>query len=400
MSRLDELPPDQHAALSLLLRQRKSYAEVAALLGIPERAVHDRAHAALAVLAPRQARELTAERREEIGDYLLGQQASVAERLATRTYLDGSAPGRAWAQAISARARSAGDGAAARHPRRAPPRPPDRAGRRTPRRRSRRRPGAEAELARRVAGDAAARCRARGSAARCCSPRSSSVIVAVILLTGGGGSSHSPTRPPAHLPPPATAEHADRADGATGPPKTSALALHLARPEQARRSASSEVLSEGGKHAFYLAAEHLPPSHGFFYAVWLYNSPTSAVALSKSPAGRLQPAPAGRRAAARQRRRVPRRCCSPARPANSPPIPGPVVLRGAVQLADGRSERQQLARVHDPGGIELGLQRAQRRQALLCRPPRSIHGAWSRPTAWWWVIVPPLAHDRVGSPLP
>jgi hypothetical protein len=21
----------------------------------------------------------------------------------------------------------------------------------------------------------------------------------------------------------------------------------------------------------------------------------------------------------------------------------------------------------------------------------AIHGAWSRPTAWWWVIVPPAA---------
>src|SRR5437660_11455904 len=73
MSRLDDLPPDQRAALSLLLRQRKAYAEVAAMLQIGERAVHDRAHAALAVLAPREARGLTPERREEIGDYLLGQ---------------------------------------------------------------------------------------------------------------------------------------------------------------------------------------------------------------------------------------------------------------------------------------------------------------------------------------
>jgi hypothetical protein len=102
MSRLDDFLPDERAALSLLLRQRKTYAEVAALLSIEERAVRDRAHAALAVLAPRQARELTAERRESIGDYLLGQQGRVAERLRTRTYLMGSAPGRAWAQAISA----------------------------------------------------------------------------------------------------------------------------------------------------------------------------------------------------------------------------------------------------------------------------------------------------------
>ncbi len=75
---------------------------MAALLSISERAVHDRAQAALAVLAPKQARELPAERRAEVGNYLLGQQASVAERLATRTYLDSSAPARAWANAISA----------------------------------------------------------------------------------------------------------------------------------------------------------------------------------------------------------------------------------------------------------------------------------------------------------
>jgi hypothetical protein len=52
------------------------------------------------------------------------------------------------------------------------------------------------------------------------------------------------------------------------------------------------VLQEGGTYAFYLAAEHLAPSNGFFYAVWLYNSPTSYEALSKSPPvkadGRLQ----------------------------------------------------------------------------------------------------------------
>ena len=79
MSRLDDLPPDQRAALSLLLLQGKNYAEVAKLLHIGERAVHDRAHAALAVLAPREARALSAERRDEIGDYLLGQRPALAE---------------------------------------------------------------------------------------------------------------------------------------------------------------------------------------------------------------------------------------------------------------------------------------------------------------------------------
>src|SRR5690348_16445547 len=101
MSRLDDLPPDQRAALSLLLREGKQYADVAAVLRIRERAVHDRAHAALALLAPREARELSAERREEIGDYLLGQSAGLAERLRTRGLLEGSPTAQAWARAVA-----------------------------------------------------------------------------------------------------------------------------------------------------------------------------------------------------------------------------------------------------------------------------------------------------------
>ncbi|HYM46512.1 MAG TPA: sigma factor-like helix-turn-helix DNA-binding protein, partial [Solirubrobacteraceae bacterium] len=51
MSRLDELPPDLRAALSLLVDRGKSYAQVADLLAIPESVVRDRAHAALDAVA-------------------------------------------------------------------------------------------------------------------------------------------------------------------------------------------------------------------------------------------------------------------------------------------------------------------------------------------------------------
>jgi hypothetical protein len=102
MSRLDDLLPDQRAALSLLMRERMTYAKVAALLGIEERAVRDRAQAALAVLAPRQARPLSAEQRERIGEYLLDQHLGLAERLETGTDLMNSAQAREWASAISA----------------------------------------------------------------------------------------------------------------------------------------------------------------------------------------------------------------------------------------------------------------------------------------------------------
>ena len=44
-----------------------------------------------------------------------------------------------------------------------------------------------------------------------------------------------------------------------------------------------EILSEGGKRAFYIQAEHIPATRGFFYAIWLYNSHNSALPLSKSP---------------------------------------------------------------------------------------------------------------------
>ena len=51
MREMEQLPPDQRAVLSLVLTQQKSYADVAALLGIPEQTVRDRAHTALDTLA-------------------------------------------------------------------------------------------------------------------------------------------------------------------------------------------------------------------------------------------------------------------------------------------------------------------------------------------------------------
>ena len=44
-----------------------------------------------------------------------------------------------------------------------------------------------------------------------------------------------------------------------------------------------EILSEGDKRAFYIQAEHLPRTNGFYYALWLYNSPSSSEALSRAP---------------------------------------------------------------------------------------------------------------------
>ncbi len=43
------------------------------------------------------------------------------------------------------------------------------------------------------------------------------------------------------------------------------------------------VLAEGSKRAFFIAAQNLPATKGFYYAIWLYNSPSSALPLSRSP---------------------------------------------------------------------------------------------------------------------
>jgi hypothetical protein len=91
------------------------------------------------------------------------------------------------------------------------------------------------------------------------------------------------------------------------------------------------VLQEGRTYAFYLAAERLAASRGFFYAVWLYNSPGSFEALSKSPPvgsdGRLQggallPANAGNYHQMIVTRETNQR----------PGSPGPIVLRGEFSL--------------------------------------------------------------------
>ena len=44
------------------------------------------------------------------------------------------------------------------------------------------------------------------------------------------------------------------------------------------------MLSEGAKRAFFIDAQNLPLAKGFYYAIWLYNSRTSFVPVTKSSA--------------------------------------------------------------------------------------------------------------------
>jgi hypothetical protein len=265
MSRIEELPADQRAALSVLLRQHKTYAEVAGMLAIPERAVHDRAQAALAMLAPSEARGLDAERRLEIGDYLLGQQPDVGERLRTRTLLAGSPPANAWASAIAAELAAIDEDAL-------PEIPPLTPAADT---------GGAARERDRVSGAAGA---ASGSPV---SPAPSSrrggaillavlaaaVAVAVILIVSGGSSKKKTGTGSART----TASSKSKA----GPKEEGRITLQA--PAGSTSKGTIVILAEGTKRAFYIQAEHIPSTNHFFYAVWLYNSPSSALALSKSP---------------------------------------------------------------------------------------------------------------------
>jgi len=323
MSRLDDLPLDQNAALSLLLRQHKSYAEVATLLGIEEHAVHDRAHAALAVLAPRQAREVTPERREEIGDYLLGQQVSVSERIRTRSFLDSSPPGRAWAKALATELAPLASASMPEIPEGGHGRGDPHAMRpQTP-------PTVTADPVRSRAAHAARPLpSSRVGGALLLAAIVAAVVVAIILTTGGGGSQK-------HQSPSASAGGSSTGKSSTATTTARATEdrrITLVPPNPASKSVGvAEVLSEGSKYAFYLAAEHLPPSKGFFYAVWLYNSPTSHEALSKSPPvgtdGRLQggallPSDAGKYHTMLLTRET----------SEHPTQPGPTILSGAFGL--------------------------------------------------------------------
>jgi hypothetical protein len=288
MSRFDELPPDQSAALSLLLRQRKSYADVAKLLGIGDRAVHDRAHAALVMLAPRGARELSPERRLEIGDYLLGQQPGVAERLRTRTYLAGSQAARAWAGELATPlsplagaglpeipapvggtgAAGGATGAGAQEPQRvselssATPAPtPGSSG-----------PGPGGAGNDGPGSSAGAR-GSRTAGAVLLAVLAAAVIVAVVLITNGGGS-HAKTT--------STSATTTTAAKGKGPKVEAQIKLTPSDPAS-KLIAVVYVLAEGSKRAFFIAAQNLPETHNFYYAIWLYNSPTSFLPLSRSP---------------------------------------------------------------------------------------------------------------------
>ena len=290
MSRTDELPHDQRAALQLLLRQRKTHAEVAELLHISKQAVHQRAHAALIALAPSEARALSAHKREQIGDYLLGQQASIAEQMRIRGELAAPGPARAWAQALVAELAPLAGGnlpelppavsaGAATGP--STPTPPAPAGAGPTQ------PGAPPHAPGPVPVAAAAgtagptwETATRGlPSSRLGGGLLLAILLAAIVVTivlvssSGSGSGGSKSKSTAAT---------ETTAGQSGLAHEGHFVLKA--PEASSKSAGVvEILSKGGARALFVRAEHIPATKGFFYAIWLYNPHGSAEAVSRSP---------------------------------------------------------------------------------------------------------------------
>ena len=257
MSRLDELPPDQRAALSLLLLQHKSYAEVAALLGIAERAVHDRAQAAIVVLAPRQSAR--ADTREPPGNRRLPARPAAGRRRASAHARAAEQLGAGARVGDADRRRAAGaDGGLepAGHPSR--PRRQRRRrrrcdGRSTARRRSvlRLRLPAGAPRRRRPPRRASQRSSRVGGAVLL-AVLVVAIAVAVVLLTGGS-SSKKPTA--------TTTGQTASTVSKTGPTIEDQIVLKPAKPG-IKSVGAAYILAEGSKRAFFIDARNLPLGQG------------------------------------------------------------------------------------------------------------------------------------------
>jgi hypothetical protein len=334
MSELDDLPPDQRAVLQLLLAQGQTYDELGDLLAIDAAGVRVRAHAAVSALGGEAGRQLLDERRGEIADYLLGQQ-SVSEREATRQHLAGSAAARAWARVVAGPLRSLAteplpeipeDAAEAaveprhddalaeggRAPSVAPPgeRPRDREPFRAP-------AGIELPRSSRLGG--AMLLGGLGILL--------AVVLVLILSGGGGGSKSSSTVGSVSSTPAGTGT-------GTGTTPSPVAQINLFPAQSGSRAVGlAQVFVRGNQRLLIVAGQGLQPGA---YALWLYSSPSKARLLGFVPqrvgkTGRFVTQGAVPADASSFTQLVVTREQVPSGSA-APKQPGPIVLRGKLQL--------------------------------------------------------------------
>jgi len=310
MTSVQALDDTQRAVVQLLLKQGKSYHEIAELLGIDADAVRARAHAALDALGPPTA-GLTASRRAEVADYLLGQQSD-AEREATRDHLAESPAARAWARSVAAELRPLAGGDL--------PDIPD---------------ARESEPDENEDG---------GEPLREDGPRRSSRLggilllvgvalvaaVVVILLVSGGGDDSATTSTSASTSTPSQQQQQQQAQTSAQPTPIAQINLHAANGSGAVGVA--QVLATGNQRGLAILGQKLAPStNTSAYAVWLYSSQTKAKLLGfvdppVGKSGKFQNVIAVPAGADQYRELV------VSREKGNPRQPGTIVLRGKLTL--------------------------------------------------------------------
>ncbi|PTL55040.1 hypothetical protein [Paraconexibacter algicola] len=301
MARVDDLPADQKAVIQLLLKQGKTYDELAALLRLDGAGVRDRALDALDSLGPDDTGDLESERQDDISDFLLGQQTA-SQRAATREFLETSAAGRAWARVVAAELRPIGGDALPDIP--AGGREVDEA--------------FDALEARKVARQERAKSSRLGGLLVLIGV-GVAIAVGGVLLIGGGDDESDDT--------PTTTQAAST--GPTGTPSVDAQINLTAAVQGSKALGVAQVLSQDGQRALAVTAQDLQPSSR--YVVWLYNSPSDAQFLGFAPPvgddGRLSglaPVPAE---ATKFRQLVITK-----EKVDRPSKPGTIVLRGQLDL--------------------------------------------------------------------
>ena len=348
MRRLDALPADQKSVLQLLLRQGKGYDDLSGLLRLDADEVRSRAYDALDTLGP-GAGGLSAERRHEIADWLLGQQ-DPDEAAATRAFVDGSTAGRVWARGVARELEPlAGD--------RLPELPAEGAATEAPAAPA---PGGAAENGA-AAGGAAAGLGAPADApdddadaedaptpfapAATAGPRVSRrggalliggalaaiavAVVLVIVLTGGNDNKSSDS----------TATQAANTTSTQAQPRVRAQ-VNLTPPKGApvkKAVAIVQFVDLNGQQAINAATQGLPTSKNIVYGLWFYNSKSQAKLIggfdqtdNKGHLVLQGQLPKGVDITSYKDLVITRE-----RPSTNPTSPGTIYLRGSIQNAAG-----------------------------------------------------------------
>ena len=311
MSPVDTLDATQRAVLQLVLKQGKGYDEIADLLGIEVSAVRGRAHAALDALGPSTA-GLTAGRRADIADYLLGQQ-STEDRHATREHLAESPAARAWARRVAGEVRPLARNGLPEIPGSSPARVPTR----------------EAKRAEPDGGEplraAPARRSSRTGGILLLAGLAGIIAVVVILIVSGGDDSGT-TKTASSDTKPATQP------SQTGPQPTPVAQINLKSADGSNAVGIAVELIQNNQRVLSVQGQNVQPStRTSDYAVWLYSSPSEAKLLGfvdprVGKNGRFQNFVALPAGADRYRELV------VTRENGNPKQPGELVLRGPLSL--------------------------------------------------------------------